>query len=139
MRTRLDRRRARLGGRSPAPRLPSVPEGLRLSAGLVHATTVDGRDGPDGRVVCGYCGGHLGPATANVKEWTVMGEDPAGYRWPLTSHQPGSSRFVVRHFYCPWCATQLDVEVNLRGSPLLHSTEILPPAPSERPDGVGGG
>ncbi len=79
----------------------------------------------DGSIVCGHCGGHLAAAADNVKERLVMAEEPAGYRWPLTSRQPGSARFVVRRFYCPWCATQLDVEVNLRGAPLIHSTEIL--------------
>jgi N-methylhydantoinase B len=122
---RLDRRRARIGGREPATRTEWPPEGRRLSADLVHASTgVDG-DGCDASVVCGHCGAQLGPAADNVKEHLVMTEDPAGYRWPHTSRQPGSARFVVRRFYCPRCATQLDVEVNLGGAPLLNSTEVV--------------
>jgi N-methylhydantoinase B len=123
--TRLERRRARLGGREPVFGFPRTAEGRRLSNELVHVPTgIDG-DGPLGSVICKRCGGHLAPAAVNVKERLVMTEDPAGYRWPLTSSQPGSARFVVRRFYCPFCATQLDVEVNLRGAPLLHSTQIV--------------
>jgi N-methylhydantoinase B len=122
---RHDRRGARLGGREPAARTERSPEGRRRSADLVHVSTAVDGEGCDASAVCGHCDGRLGPAADNVKEHLVMTEDPAGYRWPHTSRQPGSARFVVRRFYCPWCATQLDVEVNLKGAPLLHSTEVV--------------
>jgi N-methylhydantoinase B len=125
---RLQMRRIRLKGRQPVAVRERPPGGRRISEGLIHAPTALSHPSPDrqGVIVCRYCGGQLGPADQNIKSRLVLRESPAGYRWPLTGRQPGSEHFVVRHFYCPHCATQLDVEVNLRGAPLLYSTEILP-------------
>ena len=110
-------RRTRLNGQEPVAALDRPPDGRRISAGLIHAPTVlsGASPGHRGVIACRYCGRQLGPADQNIKSLLILHENPTGYRWPLTGHQPGSERFVVRQFYCPHCATQLDVEVNVRG------------------------
>ena len=39
----------------------------------------------------------------------------------------GAARFVLRRFYCPSCATQMFVEVNLKDEPPVWTVEVLDP------------
>ena len=91
--------------------------GRRLSSGLVAVA---------GTVHCRLCGTSLGDVHTNVKSALVLQESSIGYRWPLVDDAPGAARFVFRRFHCPGCATQLDTEVNLAGSPFVHSLEVAP-------------
>ena len=79
-------------------------------------------DRPEGRAVrCRKCGHRFCDAESNYKEFALMAE------YPLTRSSPRNStteRFVLREFYCPGCATQLEVEMVLRGSPLIHSYKL---------------
>ena len=78
-----------------------------------------------GRVICRCCAHDLGPASNNVKERLVLDERSVGYRWSVIDTMSGASRFVVRRFACPGCSVQIDVEVNLAGSPFVWSASLL--------------
>jgi N-methylhydantoinase B len=114
---RLDRRRARLAGRDPRPRLVTPVPGRRLAGELVEA---------DGRVVCRACGHDLGAVTDDVKQHLVLEERSVGHRWPVIDAMAGAARFVYRRFHCPGCATQHDVEINRAGAPFVHSLQPTP-------------
>lgn len=116
---RADRRRARLGGRTPLPRLDTPVVGRRLSSNLVVREST---------VVCRWCATALcavaaGTAT-DLKGALIVQESRVGYRWPLVDTAPGAARFVFRRFHCPGCATQVDAEVNLAGEPFVRSLEV---------------
>ncbi|HEV8296979.1 MAG TPA: hydantoinase B/oxoprolinase family protein [Acidimicrobiales bacterium] len=115
-RLRDERRRTRLGGRPAAPRLASPPAGRRLSSALVQR---------DGTLICRRCGAVLGDGRNGVKESLIARESSVGERWPFVDGSPGAARFVLRRFFCPSCALQVDVEVNLAGSPFVRSVEVL--------------
>jgi N-methylhydantoinase B len=55
----------------------------------------------------------------------VLDERSVGYRWSVIDAMSGASRFVVRRFSCPGCAAQVDVEVNLAGSPFVWSASLF--------------
>ena len=114
---RARRRRDRLGGSEPAPKLDVPLTGRRLSSGLVALGDA---------VHCRWCGTGLGDVRSNVKTTLALQETSVGYRWPLVDDAPGARRFVFRRFHCPGCATQLDAEVNLVGEPFVHSLEVAP-------------
>ena len=117
---RADRRRARLGGRPPLPRLDAPLAGRRLSSNLVVR---------EGSVVCRWCATVLCQVsgdTTDVKGALIVQELRVGYRWPLVDTAPGAARFVFRRFHCPGCATQVDAEVNLIGEPFVRSLEVEP-------------
>lgn len=109
---RVARREARIG-RSPKPF--AAPPGETVSSTLVRS---------DGRYLCRRCGEDLGPSTANVKNSLILDETTPGYRMVSVDTTGGADRFVIRRFYCPGCATQHDVEVNLAGSPFIHSVAL---------------
>jgi N-methylhydantoinase B len=112
---RRARRTERLGGRTPLPPLPAPAGQRRLSSTLAL---------DEDNIVCRCCGTQLGAAHANVKSSLMLDECTVGYRWPYVDGSPGSARFVVRRFWCPGCAVQVDVEVNLTGAPFLHTIEV---------------
>ena len=120
---RHQRRVERLGGREPAPALAKGYTGAGRD--LDEQLMVGAFDVSGPVIFCRACGRALGPAEDNVKSHLVVEELPSGYRWPLADQHQGSARFVVRRFYCPGCASQLDVEVNLRDAPYIHSTEAI--------------
>jgi N-methylhydantoinase B len=105
-------RARRLGGRAPK-REPtfSLTPGRRLASWL---------NCDQGRYLCAHCQGVLGDVDDNVR--TLLAHDETGVpdRWPITRGLIGSERFVIRHFYCPHCATQVDMEVALKsdGNPV---------------------
>jgi N-methylhydantoinase B len=117
---RLERRVRRLGGRAPAPRTAKV-EGRRLSSHFVADAS--------GRVRCCGCGHDICATGQPLYPNLVLSEMPASERFALTARYDGSDRFCVRHFYCPGCATQVDVQVALRGEALLAVMETAPPSP----------
>ncbi|MEO5838444.1 MAG: hydantoinase B/oxoprolinase family protein [Acidimicrobiales bacterium] len=106
-------RAARRGGPAIVPALDGA---RRLSSTLAVRA---------GRMHCRCCGHDLGPASENVKEHLVLDERSVGYRWPVIDTMSGAERFVVRRFSCPACAVQVDVEVNLAGSPFVWSASLF--------------
>ncbi|MFZ0668352.1 MAG: hydantoinase B/oxoprolinase family protein [Acidimicrobiales bacterium] len=119
LRLREEIRRDRLGGRDPLPEAEFV-DGRWLSSALVIS---DERDG-DPITSCRRCGTELGSARVNLKTLLVMEERPVARRWALAARNPDHKNFVVRHFFCPGCARQLDVEVARRSDPLIWSVQL---------------
>jgi N-methylhydantoinase B len=124
-------RRARLGGAAPAAVRHTTGDARRLSSGL--ELRVD-----RGVICCRRCGRELCRRDDNVKLALRMSEYPTSQGWPLSGAYAGARRFVLRRFFCPACATQMFVEVNLAGEGPIWTLEVLaddaPP-----PAGCGGG
>lgn len=120
---RRARRRERLGGREPLAR-DRARAGRRISTHL---------DAENGQVVCAGCGHVVCDEGAPILAALPCVEASAGERFTLTSRYPGSERFRIRHFHCPGCGTQIDVQVAVAGEPILETTGIL--APEETVDG----
>ncbi len=79
------------------------------------------RDNGGRRTVVCRCGRELCDAGKNFKDFAVCSE------FPLTRAAPRNSatdRFVLREFYCPGCATLLEVECALKGAPFVHSYSL---------------
>jgi len=118
---RQARRKVRLGGREP--RGGEAPlSGRRLSS---HFTAVAVPGGE--QVVCAACGHGICAAGEAIYASLALHEACAGERSDITDRYPGSERFRIRHFYCPGCARQVDVQVALSGDPVLEAIEL--PAP----------
>jgi acetone carboxylase gamma subunit len=85
-----------------------------------HLYIVEREDGS--RVVRCDCGQEFGDYRHNWKEAALVHErDGSGlYRGPRIADPDWS---VLREFYCPGCATQLDVEVVPRGYPFIFNFE----------------
>ncbi|WP_030915439.1 hydantoinase B/oxoprolinase family protein [Streptosporangium amethystogenes] len=123
-RLRDERRRDRIG-RSPVPPAAGGRRGRRLSAALDLVPAAEGSQERDGAVACARCATALCAARENVYEHLVVrDESPAG-RSPLGALYPGGERFVLRHFHCPGCAAQIDVQVCRAGDPVLAAVEVL--------------
>ena len=113
---RTARRRARLGGHDPRPARTDAPTGRRVSA----AIEVDG-----GRWRCRRCGEDLGPADRPLKDGLAVHETGVADRWSSVATLAGAVRFVLRRWWCPGCAAQVDVEVARAHSAALASVEWL--------------
>ena len=118
-RCRQDRRRARLGGRDPAP--PRASGGRRFDE--VFDIVGDA-------IACARCGSRLCAVGEPIVDHLLVEERPAATRTPLGFRFPGSQRFVLRALHCPHCARQLDVQIALATDPLVDS---VAPAPGGRP------
>jgi N-methylhydantoinase B len=103
--------------RRQVPAAASVVDGARRLSSTLAVLA--------GRKRCRCCGHDLGPASDNVKEHLVLDERSVGYRWSVIDTMTGASRFVVRRFGCPGCSVQIDVEVNLAGSPFVWSASLF--------------
>jgi N-methylhydantoinase B len=112
-------RRERLGGRDPRAR-SHQRRGRRLSASIEAV----GKD-----IFCSCCGIRLCAEGDNLYQHLLLREATSGERFVLGDRYDGSERFCVRHFYCPGCATQVDVQIALRGEPLLEAISTKPPGP----------
>lgn len=126
-RLRAERRRARIG-RSPLPPVPPAAgerRGRRLSAALDLLVPAEGTPDREGTVTCARCATVLCGAHENVHEHLVVEEASPADRSPLGAVYPGVERFVLRHFYCPGCAAQIDVQVCRAGDPILAAIEVL--------------
>ena len=84
--------------------------------------------GADATIVC-RCGQPLGPAGENYKLRALMREGPVQNAGPwVDPNRIGGDRFVCREFFCPACATLLDVEIAQRDEPLLWDVRVdVPP------------
>jgi N-methylhydantoinase B len=123
VRWRDERRQGRIG-RPPAPPAPAR-HGIRLSAGLdLLPTDPEAADGR-GVVVCGRCATVLCGASRNAYEHLLVTDSPVSGRGPLGAVYDGSERFVIRHFHCPACGLQIDVQVCRAGEPIRAAVESL--------------
>jgi N-methylhydantoinase B len=59
-----------------------------------------------------------------VKDHLVRGDASVVERWALAGARPGADRFVLRRFWCPGCAVQVDVELALAGEPPYAAVEL---------------
>ena len=90
------------------------------------ADTVEAVSAPGGSVIrCGVCHRGLGPYDQDYKKATVMREAPLTSASPLNRHCD-LSRFVLREFFCPGCATCLVVDVQDHDEPVLDESAFTP-------------
>jgi acetone carboxylase gamma subunit len=68
-------------------------------------------------IQCTKCKYVFCPATDNYKDWALVNELPPTQAGPI-HHE--TDQFVLREFYCPGCATMLEVEMCLRGAPYIR-------------------
>jgi N-methylhydantoinase B len=113
---RLALRAERLGGRKPPARATSrkdIPRtGRRINEYLQIAGT---NDAPF--VQCTWCGERLCAADAAWKDHAVVRKSSPAKAGPFRAD---SSRFFLLEFFCPGCATALDVDVTFQDDPPLH-------------------
>lgn len=115
-RCRAERRRARLGGREPNPARPEPPEAVPFD----HTLALEGDT-----VVCRRCGHGLARRGDDHLGALVIDARPVAERAPLGLRYSGTERFEVRHFYCPSCARQLDVQIARRTDPVVPSARVF--------------
>lgn len=113
---RLALRKERLGGSELAinasQRTQVPPSGQRLSEYLQVVGS-----GKAAVVQCTYCGQRICAATARWKEQVPTRKVSVAAAGPGRKE---SALFFLREFFCPSCATQLDVEVIYQDDPPLH-------------------
>lgn len=73
------------------------------------------------KVQCTKCQHVLCSAKENYKEHALVSENPLTKIGPQYSK---TRRFILREFYCPGCATMLDVEMCLKGSPPIWDVQL---------------
>ena len=74
---------------------------------------------------CRKCGHIFGPLTENWKSYAQVGERPLSTLGPKMS---STERFVLREFYCPGCATMLEVEMTLKEMPPIWDSKLKLPS-----------
>jgi N-methylhydantoinase B len=77
-----------------------------------------------GQAVCAACGHELGSATAPWKDHARRRDVPLAQAGGA-AYDTGHEGVVLRHFYCPGCATLLDTETAMASDPVLN--DILAP------------
>jgi N-methylhydantoinase B len=116
---RLARRRERLGGAAPLER-DWTRIGRRLST---HFESV--RQDSEEEVLCAHCGKRISGVGESIHAGLILCEKGVGARFSLSERYEGSERFRIRHFYCPGCATQVDVQVAMTDEPILETIASL--------------
>ena len=105
------------GAPAPAPWDPAA-DGIRLNESLFY----DVRDGETVRCRCGH---RLGPAGVHYKHLAAMAVLPVQRIGPdVNPHRWNGDRFELREFYCPGCATLLELEIARPEDPLLADVEL---------------
>jgi N-methylhydantoinase B len=105
------------GGPGDQPWEP-LSQGVRLNESLFY----DLRDGATIRCRCGH---ELGPAGTHYKQAAAMAVFPVQRIGPeVNPHHWNGERFELREFYCPGCATLLELEIARPGDPLLEDVEL---------------
>jgi len=121
---RQEIRHQRLADANQVTAVQSVqPSGQSEEAGYPLGEYLLVNSNQDGQVIlCRNCGHVFCPPDRNFKEFASRAE------FPLTKASPRNSRtnrFVLREFYCPDCATMLEVEVAAPGAPLVQSFSLF--------------
>lgn len=113
LRTKIHQQRLHGRRLGPAPGTPREPDGvIRVSEYLWI------REDSAGKVVCcAKCGHELCEASVRWKEHAVMREVPLTAAGHLRSR---SDLFHLTEYFCPGCATTLEVEVLQKGDAPLH-------------------
>jgi N-methylhydantoinase B len=109
-----ERRRRLALGSAPAGSVAPTGDATRLSRHIVQR---------DGICACAHCGTAWGAIGPELKAGLLVDEIPIPSRWPAVSGLVGADRFVIRRFYCPGCATQIETEVNLASAHFVASFE----------------
>lgn len=107
-------RRTERIGRAPRPPQPDR-RGRPVAATL---------DLVERRMCCARCGADLCGAGDDPYEVLVVGERAMPDRSPFGVRYRGHERFVMRHFWCPGCAAQVDVQLARTGDPVVRSFEL---------------
>lgn len=91
---------------------------------MAHQSINESLSIADGTIRC-RCGHAIGPAGENYKLHVLMREGPVQNAGPwVDPNRIGHDRFVCREFFCPSCATLLDVEIAQRGEPILWDVRL---------------
>jgi N-methylhydantoinase B len=119
-RWRLELRKERLGGRAleiaASKRADIPPSGRRVSEYLQMVGS-----GEAAFVQCTYCGRKICSAHSRWKDHVPTRKVSVADAGPGRKDSPP---FFLREFFCPGCATQLDVEVVCQDDPPLYD-EIM--------------
>lgn len=116
-------RRARLDCVSQARPAPTTSGELTeiLKAGQ-HLRLVS--DGKDKYVSCS-CSRVLAPANENYKEWVVEARKPLSAAGPnCDPFEKGADTFELREYYCPGCASLLEVDMVEKTEPVVWDLEL---------------
>lgn len=85
------------------------------------------RKGPGEYVTKCRCGHEFGDAARNWKDSAAVIEREGETEYFVGPRAADPDWMVLREFYCPGCATRLDVEVVPPGYPFIHNFEpVLP-------------
>lgn len=76
-------------------------------------------------ILCAKCEYAFGPLEENYKKHAIFKEYPLDRAGPSAFYPP-SERFILREFYCPNCATMVDVEMVLKGAPPIWNIQLKP-------------
>lgn len=84
---------------------------------------------PSERWKCRRCNHDLGPARSNYKEGCLVADrDPREIHAPVVEGEytfaPDPEWCRIVEFYCPSCATMLEVEYLPPGHPITHDIEL---------------
>jgi N-methylhydantoinase B len=105
------------GGAGEEPWEPAL-HGVRLNESLFY----DLRGEPTVRCRCGH---ELGPTGTHYKHLAAMAVFPVQRIGPeVNPHRWNGDRFELREFYCPGCATLLEIEIARPDDPLLADAEL---------------
>jgi acetone carboxylase gamma subunit len=113
---RLTLRQERLGGIKPqvdtSKRADIPPSGRRLGEYLQVK-----KSGNESFIQCTWCGEMICPWRSNWKDNVVSRKVSVAESGPL---RKDSNLFFMREYFCPSCATQLDVDVIYTNDPPLY-------------------
>jgi N-methylhydantoinase B len=80
---------------------------------------------------CGYCSEPLGRATDNYRSATVVHEEDLAerhqrYDMHIRPRPDGTPRLVLRHHFCPACASAIVTDMTLAGDDVVMAPRDLP-------------
>jgi len=113
---RLSMRKERIGGRDPkvdTSKRHDIPSSGRP---LCEYLQVAGSDG-DAYVQCTWCGERICPRNTQWKDKVETRKVSVAESGP---HRRDVNQFFMREYFCPSCATQLDVDVVYQDDPPLY-------------------
>lgn len=109
-------RTERFGGRKPRCESRSRGEIARTRFRLGEYLQVAG-SGDEAFVQCTWCGERICPSRANWKDYAVVRRSSPAKAGPL---RVDSNKFLLLEFFCPRCATALEVEITYQDDPPLQ-------------------